>query len=138
MDQESGDATFATVVVEVLSEGQSSKDTLLHTGIHYWLLVMSLQSETMYLYVCLHYSPLQSTGRWASNKLHCGQSAVSEYGVHDHTWMYPVYCDVAEEETQGKERPTAERLCGPGQTPQCGEILHLYNPDLHLAKCVGQ
>ena len=35
IDQESGDATFATVVVEVLSEGQSSKhifmlpDTLL-------------------------------------------------------------------------------------------------------------
>lgn len=28
VDQESGDATFATVVVEVLSEGQSSKNTL--------------------------------------------------------------------------------------------------------------
>lgn len=31
IDQDSGDATFATVVVEVLFEGQSSKDTLLHT-----------------------------------------------------------------------------------------------------------
>lgn len=28
VDQESGDATFANVVVEVLSEGQSSKNTL--------------------------------------------------------------------------------------------------------------
>lgn len=28
VDQESGDATFATVVVEVLSEGQPSKNTL--------------------------------------------------------------------------------------------------------------
>lgn len=27
VDQESGDATFATVVVEVLSEGQSSKNS---------------------------------------------------------------------------------------------------------------
>lgn len=34
-DRESGDATFATVVVDVLSEGQSSKDTL-KAFIHRW------------------------------------------------------------------------------------------------------
>lgn len=34
VDQESGDATFATVVVEVLPEGQPSKVTHLHTCIH--------------------------------------------------------------------------------------------------------
>lgn len=37
VDQESGDATFATVVVEVLSEGQLSKDTLSH--LLYWSLI---------------------------------------------------------------------------------------------------
>lgn len=31
VDQESGDATFTTVVVDVLSEGQSSKDKILHS-----------------------------------------------------------------------------------------------------------
>lgn len=33
IDQESGDATFATVVVDVLSEGQLSKDSCLHIHI---------------------------------------------------------------------------------------------------------
>lgn len=35
IDQESGDATFATVVVEVLSEGQSSKDAHSHVRIRH-------------------------------------------------------------------------------------------------------
>lgn len=52
--------------------------------------------------------------------------------------MYPVYPDVAEEETQGKEGPTAERLRGPGQTPQCGEILNICNLELDLQRFVGQ
>lgn len=33
VDQEAGDATFATVLVEVLSEGQTSKDALSHTDL---------------------------------------------------------------------------------------------------------
>ncbi len=38
IDQESGETTFATVVVDVLSEGQSSKVTHLHTHVnHVWL-----------------------------------------------------------------------------------------------------
>lgn len=40
IDQESGDATFATVVVEVLTEGQLSKDTQIHSHIHIWLLMI--------------------------------------------------------------------------------------------------
>lgn len=52
--------------------------------------------------------------------------------------MYPLCGDVAEEETQGKEGPAAERLCGPGQTPQCGEILNIYNLDSYLPKFVGR
>lgn len=35
IDQESGDATSATVVVEVLTEGQPSKDTQIHSHIHF-------------------------------------------------------------------------------------------------------
>lgn len=31
VDQESGDTTFTTVVVDVLSEEQSSKDKILHS-----------------------------------------------------------------------------------------------------------
>ena len=50
VDQESGDVTFATVVVEVLPEGQSSKVALLHTRC--WLL-MYLNAEKSSLYVCL-------------------------------------------------------------------------------------
>lgn len=41
--------------------------------------------------------------------------------------MYPVSDNVAEEETQRAEGPARERLCGPGQTPQCGEIINYYN-----------
>lgn len=43
--------------------------------------------------------------------------------------MYRVYGDVVEEKTQGKEGPTGEGLCGPGQTPECGEILYLGDLD---------
>lgn len=52
--------------------------------------------------------------------------------------MYPVYGDVAEEEAQGKEGPTGARLCGSRQTPQCGEILNLYDPDSYLIRHVGE
>lgn len=51
--------------------------------------------------------------------------------------MYPVYGDVAEKETQGKEGPAGERMCGPGQTPQCGEIINPYNLDSYLPRFVG-
>lgn len=43
--------------------------------------------------------------------------------------MYRVYGDVVEEKTQGEKGPTGEGLCGPGQTPKCGESLNLYNLD---------
>lgn len=48
--------------------------------------------------------------------------------------MHPVFGDVAKEEIQSKEGPTGERLCGPGQTPQCGEIPNLYNLDFIFFK----
>lgn len=128
IDQESGDATFATVVVEVLSEGQSSKNTLVLPNT---LLIADDPTNwnKFWVYVCVfvHCSPSQSTGRWPSDRLHCWQSLLSEHGVHDRTWMYPVSGDVAEEETQRAEGPAGERLRGPGQTPQCGEIIIYYN-----------
>lgn len=42
--------------------------------------------------------------------------------------MHLVSGHVAEEETQRKEGPTGERMCGSGKTPQCGEIIY----DCHL------
>lgn len=138
IDQESGDATFATVVVEVLSEGQSSKNTLVLPNT---LLIADDPTNwnKFWVYVCVfvHCSPSQSTGRWPSDRLHCWQSLLSEHGVHDRTWMYPVSGDVAEEETQRAEGPAGERLRGPGQTPQCGEIIIYYNSS-YLPWCVCQ
>lgn len=62
VDQESGDATFATVVVEVLPEGQPSKVTHLHTCIHCWLLII-LQTKTasscFTLFAPVPYGPLR-------------------------------------------------------------------------------
>ena len=59
IDKESGDATFTTVVIEVLSEGQSSKNTHSDAHIRYWLL-KSLQTETLCLsvYTAVPHGPL--------------------------------------------------------------------------------
>lgn len=115
VDQESGDATFANVVVEVLSEGQSSKNTLTFPPGHR----LPAGWNELYVYLC---SSLQSAERWAYDRLYCGQSVLSEHGIHDCSWIHPGCGDVAEEEIQRKEGPPGERLCGPGQTPKCGEI----------------
>lgn len=69
-----------------------------------------------------HLSPQQFTGGYASGKLHFGQSHVPVHGVHVLPRMHPVCGGVAEEETQGKEEPTAKRLRGSRKTPQCGKI----------------
>lgn len=75
------------------------------------------------MFLTFHCSPSQTPTKWTSDRVHCGQSTFAEYGVHVCYRMHIVCADVAEEETQRNERPTGERLCGPGQTPQCGEMI---------------
>lgn len=74
IDQESGDATSATVVVEVLNEGQSSKDLQIHTHTHTFL---TAYKSANFNYLCVWYSSSQSTGGWPSDKLYCGQGVFS-------------------------------------------------------------
>lgn len=53
VDQESGDATFTTVVVDVLSEGQSSKEDFTFTTNY----LVTSRPKQIFLHVFLHCSP---------------------------------------------------------------------------------
>ena len=82
-------------------------------------------------------SPSKPAEGRACDRLHSGQGVCPEHGARDCTRMCPVRDDVAEEEIQRHEGPVGERLCSPGQTPECGEICHHYrlNYDIFSKIC---
>lgn len=122
VDQESGEATFTTVVVDVLSEGQAGKNMVVKTTNN--ILSKSRLEQIVYnifLHVPQCWSPLQCAGRRALDKLHRGQSILPLYGDHDGSGMHHVFGNVAKEKAQGQKGPARERLRGSGKTSQRGE-----------------
>lgn len=135
VDEESGDATFTTVVVDVLSEGQAGESMVVKS-----LLMTCEGAADQNKSFCVSSgccSPLQCAGRRTLDELHGGQGVFPQHGDHDGPRMHHVFGNVVEEKAQRQEGPAGERLRGSRKTSQCGEVLDLKS-SLHVLKAVAE
>lgn len=118
VDEESGEATFATVVVEVLEEGQLGMETLSGCSI-----VAGFHLQAGERSLSVNCSSVHGADGGAGYQLHRGESLVPLHAPSDSSWLHRFNGDVAEKEAEGKAEPAGEGLRGSGQTPQRGEEL---------------